>query len=252
MLPLEETVKKKTVTYGGSIAMPKEGKISFAEKRKLVLACISKEMGVCEAARIAGVDHSAIRRWVKQYEAEDVDGLLPHTRDRVYSAELKTEAVLAYLRGKGSLLTICKEYKIRSTTQLRNWIKVYNAHGDFNSVKHSGGGSYMRKARSTTQEERLQIVKECLESGRNYGEIALKYNVSYQQVRTWTLRFEELGEAGLEDRRGRRKKDQTPRTELEAAQVEIEQLKHKLYLAEMENRLLKKLDEVVRRDALDK
>ena len=110
----------------------------------------------------------------------------------------------------------------------------------------------MRKARSTTQEERLQIVKECLESGKNYGEMALKHNVSYQQVRTWTLRFAELGEAGLEDRRGKRKKDQTPRTELEAAQIEIEQLKHKLYLSEMENRLLKKLDEVVRRDALDK
>ncbi len=110
----------------------------------------------------------------------------------------------------------------------------------------------MRKARRTTQEERLQIVKDCLESGRNYGEMALKYNVSYQQVRTWTLQFEELGEAGLEDRRGKRKKDQTPRTELERLQIENEKLKHDLYMAEMENRLLKKLDEVVRRDALDK
>jgi len=110
----------------------------------------------------------------------------------------------------------------------------------------------MRKARSTTQEERLQIVRECLESGKNYGEMALKYNVSYQQVRTWTLKFEELGEAGLEDRRGKRKKDQEPRTELEAAQIEIERLKHQLYLANMENHLLKKLDEIVRRDASDK
>ena len=110
----------------------------------------------------------------------------------------------------------------------------------------------MRKARSTTQEERLQIVRECLESGKNYGELALKYNVSYQQVRTWTLKFEELGEAGLEDRRGKRKKDQEPRTELEAAQIEIERLKHQLYLANMENHLLKKLDEIVRRDASDK
>lgn len=110
----------------------------------------------------------------------------------------------------------------------------------------------MRKARSTTQEERIQIVRECLESGKNYGEMALKYNVSYQQVRTWTLKFEELGEAGLEDRRGKRKKDQEPRTELEAAQIEIERLKHQLYLANMENHLLKKLDEIVRRDASDK
>lgn len=110
----------------------------------------------------------------------------------------------------------------------------------------------MKQGRETTQEERIEIAKECLASGRNYSEMALKYNVSYQQVRSWTLKYEELGEAGLEDRRGKRKKDQTPRTELEAAQIEIEQLKHKLYLAEMENTLLKKLDEIVRRDALDK
>lgn len=110
----------------------------------------------------------------------------------------------------------------------------------------------MKQGRSTTQEERLQIVKECLENRRNYGEMALKYHVSYQQVRTWTLRFEALGESGLEDRRGRRKKDQIPRTELEAAQIEIEQLKHKLYLAEMERDLLKKLDEIERRDAFRK
>ena len=85
-----------------------------------------------------------------------------------------------------------------------------------------------------------------------YGEMALKYKVSYQQVRTWTLRFEEMGEAGLEDRRGKRKKDQKPRTELEKAQIEIEQLKHKLYLAEMERDLLKKLDEIERREAFRK
>ena len=42
---------------------------------------------------------------------------------------------------------------------------------------------------------------------------------------------------------------QRPRTELEAAQIEIERLKHQLYLAEMERDLLKKLDEIERRDA---
>ena len=110
----------------------------------------------------------------------------------------------------------------------------------------------MRQTRSTTQEERIQIARECIASGKNYGELAIKYNVSYQQVRSWTQRFEELGEAGLEDRRGKRKKDQTPRTELEKAQIEIEQLKHKLYLAEMERDLLKKLDEIERRDAYRK
>ena len=110
----------------------------------------------------------------------------------------------------------------------------------------------MQQGRDTTQEERIQIVKDCLASGKNYGEMASKYKVSYQQVRTWTLRFEEMGEAGLEDRRGKRKKNQAPRTELEKAQIEIEQLKHKLYLVEMERDLLKKLDEIERRDAFRK
>lgn len=88
----------------------------------------------------------------------------------------------------------------------------------------------MKQGRETTLEERIQIVRECIACGKNYGEMALKYQVSYQQVRTWTLRFEQMGEAGLEDRRGRRKKDQVPRTELEQAQIEIEQLKHKMEL----------------------
>ncbi len=110
----------------------------------------------------------------------------------------------------------------------------------------------MQQGRETTLEERIQIAKECISNGKKYGEMAQKYQVSYQQVRTWTLRFEEMGEAGLQDRRGRRKKDQAPRTELEEAQIEIERLKHKLYLAEMERDLLKKLDEAERRDVCQK
>ena len=152
---------------------------------------------------------------------------------------------------------IIKEQKLNHETMnvadfRTAWIKVYNAHGDFNSVKQSGGGSYMKQGRDTTKEERLEIVKDCLASGKNYGEMALKYKVSYQQVRSWTLRYEEMGTAGLEDRRGKRKKDQMPRTELEAAQIEIERLKHQLYMAEMERDLLKKLDEIERRDASHK
>ena len=110
----------------------------------------------------------------------------------------------------------------------------------------------MKQGRDTTKEERLEIVKDCLASGKNYGEMALKYKVSYQQVRTWTLRYEKMGAAGLEDRRGKRKKDQAPRTELEAAQIEIERLKHQLYMVEMERDLLKKLDEIERRDVSHK
>ena len=232
--------------------MPNKEKLPPEAKVKLVRRCLSGELGVCEAGRRSGVSSKSVRRWIARYESEGAEGFAPPERNRVYSLEVKLNAVQEYLSGAGSLLDVCKKYKIRKENQLTEWIKVYNAHGDLNSVKYSGGGSYMKQGRSTTQEERIQIAEECYASGKNYGEIALKYNVSYQQVRTWTLRYEELGAAGLEDRRGRRKKDQTPRTELEKARIEIERLKHELHKAEMERDLLKKLDEIVRRDVYRK
>ena len=229
----------------------KEGHV-VEEKVSIVGRILKSEISIRAASREAGVGRETIRRWMARYEAEGAAGFLPREQNRVYPPERKRQAVEEYLAGRGSLLEISKKYKLRNDRQLHDWIEVYNAHGDFNSVKFSGGGSYLKQGRETTQEERIQIAKECIASGKNYGEMALKYQVGYQQVRTWTLRFEEMGEAGLEDRRGRRKKDQTPRTEQEQMQIELEQLKHKLYLAEMERDLLKKWAEVERRDAFRK
>ncbi len=231
--------------------MPHEQKLNLEEKVKIIREYLRGTISKSEAARRGGVARDTIDQWARNYEADGENAFLS-SKNRVYSPALKKQAVEDYLAGVGSQSEICKKYHIRKRTQLQQWIKVYNAHRDFNSVKRSGGGSYMKQGRKTTFKERVKIVKDCISSGKNYGEMALKYQVSYQQVRTWTLRFEQMGEAGLQDRRGRRKKSQTPRTELEQAQIEIEQLKHKLYLAEMENTLLKKLDEVERRDASQK
>ena len=123
------------------------------------------------------------------------------------------------MNGEGTTHEIAAKYGLRSPTQLINWIKVYNSGKGFRQ-KISGG--------------------------------ALKYNVSYQQVYQWTKKYKEMGAPGLEDRRGKRKKDQTPRTELEKAQIEIERLKHELYMTQMERDLLKKLDEIERREAYRK
>ena len=232
--------------------MPNKPKVAMEEKVEYVRAYLRGEITQGRISKAAGVSLASVQVWIKRYKAEGVDGFYTGNGNKVYAPETKTMAVLDYLSGKGSQTDICQKYKIRSKTQLQKWIKVYNAHGDLSSRKHSGGGSYMSKARNTTQEERLQIVQECLASDKNYGEMAKKHKVSYQQVRTWTLRYIELGESGLEDRRGRRKKDQTPRTELEKAQIEIKKLKHQLYMAEMECDLLKKLNELERGEFLDK
>ena len=232
--------------------MPRREKLDPAAKVALVCRCIAGEISIALAARESGAGKTSVLRWIARYEAEGAEGFLPQKRNRVYSPELKMRVVADYLSDQESTLELSKRYKISNPCLVEAWIKKYNAHGDFYSVKFSGGGSYMKQGRDTTQDERIQIARECLTSGKNYGEMALKYKVSYQQVRNWTLRYEEMGASGLEDRRGKRKKDQVPRTELEKAQIEIERLKEELRRSEMECGLLKKLDEIVRRDASHK
>ena len=106
----------------------------------------------------------------------------------------------------------------------------------------------MTTSRKTTKEERIQIVRECIANGFNSGECAIKYNVSYQQVYSWVKRFKDLGEAGLEDRRGRRKVDQEPRSEVEELKIKMAQLEHELYMTKMERDLLKKVKELEREE----
>ena len=226
------------------------GKFTVEERIEVARVCAEGKLSHSEAARRLGVSRPRITEWVARYKVGGALAFKEQEHNTVYTEEVKAAAVREYLEGKGSLQEISAKYGMRSTKQLRNWIKVYNSGRDFGHKM--SGGSRMKQGRETTQEERIAIVKDCLENGSNFGETAIKHNVSYQQVYTWVKKFKELGEAGLEDRRGKRIAEQEPRTELEAARIEIEQLKHKLYLAEMERDLLKKLDELERRDAFRK
>ena len=230
--------------------MSRKNKLNAEEKVRIAEDCIEGRISQAEAARRVGVDESSIRAWIAKYKSEGSYGLWQTEKNRVYSEELKLQAVTEYLAGSESLREICKKYKIRSKMQLMDWIKVYNSGRDF---KHKmSGGSRMKSTRKTTQEERVQIAKECIENGDNYGEIAIKYQVSYQNVYSWVRKYRELGEAGLEDRRGQRTAQQEPRTEEERLRIENAQLKHEMYLARMERDLLKKLEEIERREAYRK
>ena len=224
--------------------MSKRKNIRAEERIRIVKACMSGKIIKNVAAEQLGVHRSVIDDWIRLYQAEGATAFLLEKENRKYDPVVKEMAVKDYLSGRGSLREICKIYGIRNQIQLRYWIKVYNGHKDF---KKQTGGSCMTKGRETTKAERIAVAKACIANGKNYGESAIAYNVSYQQARSWTLKYIEGGESALEDRRGQRKKDQQPRTELEQAQIEIEQLKHKLKMLEMENHLLKKLEEIERR-----
>ena len=211
---------------------------------------IEKEVSSKHLAARYSIDYGTINEWVIQYKKNGVSAFIQEEHNRVYSEETKLQAVVDYMNGKGSQREITAKYGLRDRKTLRQWIKVYNSGRGFR--RKMSGGSRMKEARPTTVEERIRIAKDCIANGGNYGETALKFNVSYQQVYQWVKKYREMGDAGLEDRRGKRKKDQTPRTELEKAQIEIERLKHELYITQMERDLLKKLDEIERREAYRK
>ena len=227
--------------------MPVKRKANEDEKIRIAKLCLSGKLSQGEAARQVGVNKETIRSWIAKYEFQGELGFLARGNNRVYSNELKQAAVSDYLNGGESQQTIAAKYGLRSKTQLQKWIKMYNNGEDFSQHKMSGG-SRMTTSRKTTKEERIQIVRECIANGCNYGECAIKYNVSYQQVYGWVKRFKELGESGLEDRRGRRKAGQEPRSEIEKLQIENERLKHELYMMKMERDLLKKVKELERKD----
>ena len=229
--------------------MPRE-KVTVEERIEAAKACAEGRMSQAEAARRLGVNEKRVQEWVIRYRAQGVLAFQKQEHNKIYSEELKIAAVKDYLSGNGSQAEISAKYGLRSSCQLNNWIKVYNSGKDFG--RKMSGGSRMKQGRETTQEERIAIAKDCLENGSNYGETAIKYKVSYQQVYTWVKKYRELGEAGLEDRRGKRTEDQDPRSELEELKIKMAQLEHELYMTKMERDLLKKLDELERRDAFHK
>ena len=227
--------------------MSRKSKIDPVEKVKIIERVLADEISATEAARLIGVDRSSIRDWRNLYLSDGPSALMVQSNNKTYSKELKLQAVQEYLDGKSSQRDIVKKFHLRSPSQLRNWIKVYTTHGEIKS-RTSGGGSYMRKARSTTPEERLAIVQDCLANDKNYGAMALKYQCSYQQVRNWVKRYEEMGSAGLEDRRGHRVGTMPSRTPEEEMRDKIAELERRNRDLQMENDLLKKVRELEMKD----
>ena len=230
--------------------MPVKTKASADEKLRIVQLCESGELSQGSAAEQLGVSQSSVYQWVCLYRERGALCFMNLERNQSYSPELKMQAAQAYLAGQGSLQVIASRYGLRSKTQLQRWIKMYNEGRDFRQGKL--GGRHMKASRKTTEEERIAIVKDCLDNGLSYNDAAEKHNVSYQQIYTWVRKYTELGEAGLEDRRGKRKENQQPRTELEEMKIKMAKLEHELYRTKVERDLLKKLEELERRDAFRK
>jgi len=160
--------------------MSRKSKIDSEKKVEIVERVLTDEISLSEAARLTGVDMASIRSWRNLYLSDGPTALMAQPSNKVYSQELKLQAVCEYLDGKSTQADIVNKYHLRSSKQVRNWVK----------------------------------------------------------------RYEKMGSAGLEDRRGRRAGTQPARTHEEEMRDRIAELERRNRELQMENDLLKKVREL--------
>ena len=215
-----------------------EAKVRAAERYlrgEASASTLAAEMGMGRGGR------DSIREWAAIYRENGIEGFRLKKGNSSYTAEEKQQAVEEYLQGRGTLREICRKHHIPDKRTLRQWIKVYNSNRELRDYSPRPE-VYVAMRKKTTKEERQEIVRYCLEHGKDYKGTAARYEVSYSQVYQWVRSYEERGEAGLEDRRGKRKSDDEV-DELERLRRENMRLKARLQESERLNLLLKKVKE---------
>lgn len=225
--------------------MGHKAKIPGNEKITVIEKYLRGEDSLNHLATMHGVHIESVRRWLQIYQSLGPTALHNTSKNTSYSVELKNAAVQDYLAGTGSYMDICKRYGIKSVTQLKNWVMKYNGHERL-KASGTGGIPIMTQGRTTTYDERVEIVKYCLEHGANYAETAQKFQVSYQQVYSWMNKYLNKGVSALFDRRGKRRAEDEM-SEIEKLKAQNKLLEAEIRRKQMEIDLLKKLDELERR-----
>ena len=189
---------------------------------------------------------NVVRVWAKKYKLFGESSLYDKSHNKSYSSNLKIEAVEAYISGEASIEEICFKYSILSTSILRRWVKKYNSNIELKDYEPKWEVYMAKSKRKTSKEERLEIVKYCIDNGRNYKQTAERYEVSYSQVYSWVKKYDDNGENALTDRRGHHKTDEEV-DEVERLRRENNRLKRQLEEKDMVVELLKKVQEIERR-----
>ena len=114
--------------------MSKRSQKSEEEKLEIVQLLFSHKKSISQLSNQFKVSKSTILSWKLKYEKDGVDGLKERRTWKKYSQELKEQAVLDYLDGKGALIDVCQRYDISDTYVLRSWIKRYTSGKDLKAT----------------------------------------------------------------------------------------------------------------------
>lgn len=232
--------------YGGGILfMGRKAKYTIEQKIAACEAYLSGKSSAKELARNLGLGKggdNGIHEWSRMYKEYGSEVFYPKEHNQSYTEEFKKVVVKEYLDGLGSLRDLQVKYNILSTYTIRQWINKYTKGEEIRDYLPRPEVYKMKARRDTTLEERIEIVKHCLQHDHNYKETAALYNCNYSQVRNWVLKYEKDGEDGLKDKRGKRKQEEEL-TDLEKAERRIKQLEREKEELSRRVELLKKAEE---------
>ena len=232
--------------------MGRKSKISYEDRIKACEDYIGGKGSTSQIATDIGVSPKELRTWVNKYRTNGPESLMPKLKNSSYTKEFKVKAVEDYLSGGGSIEDICNKYQIPSHHTLRNWIAKYNELKELEDyIPKPEVYTKMAYRKKTTQTEREEIVKYCIEHNYDYKNTAAVYDVSYSQVYTWVQKYRKNGTDGLSDKRGKRKTEEEL-TEVEKLQRQNKILEARIRELEMEAVLLKKVQEIERRRSSQK
>ena len=118
-----------------------------------------------------------------------------------YTKEFKIKLVMEYLSGEsGGREMVAKKYDIPDGT-LKNWIYKYNSGGFENLSKKLKNNKY-------TSEFKLSVIQYRQINNTSLRETAKHFNlVNESMICRWEKAYQQRGLSGLEDNRGRPRKD---------------------------------------------
>lgn len=225
--------------------MSKRKKYSAEEKCKIVLEYLNTNIFMKEILRKYSISKDTLFKWRSKYERFGIDGLKKATAPTYYPEGIKEIVVKEYLTGEYSSYELARRYNLADKSILLKWVKKYNNHRK--TSEHSKGmNKYMAIKKTTSIEDKMKIVRYCINNNNDYGKTAKLYEVSYQQVYQWVNKYKNGGQDALIDRRCRNKIDEELTTE-EKQQRELKRLALENERLRAENEFLKKLEELERR-----
>jgi transposase-like protein len=142
-----------------------------------------------------GANVRLINHWAKIYQSLGADAFLPTQTNNHYSKEFKLDIVKEYLGNYLSVEDTAIQLNINRSV-VRSCIRKYNKGDELKDYDHRSEVYHM-KSRKTTINERLEIVKYCLDHDQQYKLAADKYNIPYANVFHWTKKYLEEGESAL-------------------------------------------------------